>query len=87
MCGKLNAKLHRPPMVTEAKIKAAARAICKARDLSPDTLHQAMPGDIWDGLPEDGHFFNSRGERCKMVAAWRKFVAVATIALNAAETA
>jgi hypothetical protein len=74
-------------MATEAQIEAAARAICRARDLNPDTMHQAMPGDGWDDLPEDGHFFNSIGERCKLVAAWRKYVSVATIALTAAEEA
>jgi hypothetical protein len=72
-------------MPTDAQVEAAARAICRARDLHPDTHHQVMPGDEWDTFPEDGNFINSHGQRCKLVKAWRKYVTIARIALAAAE--
>ena len=69
---------------TEAQIEAAAKAICRKQGHEPDTLHQAMPGDDWDKWPEDSHFFNSRGERCKLILAWRKYIGLAVAALDAA---
>jgi hypothetical protein len=62
-------------------IEAGARAICNARDISPDTLYQ---DETPPKFPEDGHFINSRGERCSMHYAWRKYVVVSQLVIEAA---
>lgn len=72
-------------MATPKQIEAGARAICQARDLSPDTLFQDDADE--PQFPEDSHFIDSKGRRCPMYFAWRKYQAAAKVAIEAAEAA
>jgi hypothetical protein len=72
-------------MATAKQIEAGARAICKARDLSPDTLFQDDADE--PQFPEDNHFIDSKGRRCSMFFAWRKYQTAAKVAIEAAEAA